>query len=316
MNARNQAIASQDAQIAQNVAVINQQKAKPTAIQEMAFRLNISTQNLQKTLMDTVFKGAKESEFTALIVVANEYSLNPLTKEIYAFPARGGGIVPVVSIDGWIRIANSHPQYDGSEQNFIYGEDGKLFAVETTIYRKDRKHPIKKMEFLSECKRGTDPWKMEHRMLGHKGFIQCSRYAFGFSGIYDDGDGEVIIDYAPQQEVMPTSKQISKQQPSAQHQSFDAETGEIQDNAQDDEAIARQLDQQTDRELSGDDYTQMPLTAYDIQLAIADFRNVPDLNSYWLSDEVKSALMQLDEADLLAMEAKKKARISEIKSAA
>ena len=157
MNQRTQAIARENDSIDRNIAAIEAQKPpRASAIQAMANRLNITPSNLQRTLLDTVFKNASESEFAALIVVANEYGLNPLTKEIYAFPAKGGGIVPLVSIDGWIRICNQHPQYDGSEQNFVY-EGGKLFAVETTIYRKDRKHPIKKMEFLSECKRGTGP---------------------------------------------------------------------------------------------------------------------------------------------------------------
>lgn len=257
MNARNQAIAAQDESIQRNVEAINEKKARPSAIQAMASRLNISPTNLQKTLLDTVFKGAKESEFAALIVVANEYGLNPLTKEIYAFPAKGGGIVPVVSIDGWIRIANQHPMFDGIEQNFVY-EGGKLFAVETTIYRKDRSHPIKKMEFLSECKRSTDPWKMEHRMLGHKGYIQTARYAFGFSGIYDADDGDVIIDYVPQQAV-PTSRQLKQEQ-----QNHDAETGEIIQDAETDAAVEREADRLNESKDSDNDvrnalHDEMPM---------------------------------------------------------
>jgi hypothetical protein len=33
---------------------------------------------------------------------------------------------------------------------------------------------------------------MEHRMLRHKAIIQCARIAFGFSGITDEDEGQVI----------------------------------------------------------------------------------------------------------------------------
>mgnify|MGYP000390822908 CR=1 FL=1 len=40
-------------------------------------------------------------ELISCLVVANEHDLNPLTKEIYAFPDKNNGIVPVVGVDGW-----------------------------------------------------------------------------------------------------------------------------------------------------------------------------------------------------------------------
>lgn len=52
---------------------------------------------------------ANDDQLTALLIVANQYSLNPWTKEIYAFPDKNNGIVPIVGIDGWSRILNNHP---------------------------------------------------------------------------------------------------------------------------------------------------------------------------------------------------------------
>jgi hypothetical protein len=49
----------------------------------------------------------------ALLIVADQYGLNPWTKEIYAFPDKSNGIVPVVGVDGWARIINTHEQFDG-----------------------------------------------------------------------------------------------------------------------------------------------------------------------------------------------------------
>ncbi|WP_032251724.1 recombinase RecT, partial [Escherichia coli] len=45
-----------------------------------------------------------DAQFIALLIVANQYGLNPWTKEIYAFPDKQNGIVPVVGVDGWSRI--------------------------------------------------------------------------------------------------------------------------------------------------------------------------------------------------------------------
>lgn len=135
-------------------------------------------------------------EFAALMLVANEYNLNPITREIYAFPKRGGGIVPIVSVDGWVSLVNSHGSMDGLEFSVEHDEAGKLVSCTCRIFRKDRSKPVEVTEYLSECVRETEPWKMKHRMLRHKALIQCARYAFGFSGIYDEDEGERIISNA------------------------------------------------------------------------------------------------------------------------
>jgi len=182
----------------------------------MAAKFNADPAKLLDTLKATVFSAARNNEeLQALVIVSNQYGLNPLTKEIYAFPAKGGGIVPVVSIDGWANLANSHPAMDGVDFEWCHDE-GKLISCTAIIYRKDRTHPVKVTEYLSECKRATDPWKMEHRMLRHKAFCQCVRIAFGFSGIYDEDEAERITstrDVTPKAESSPLFKNLA---PSAQ----------------------------------------------------------------------------------------------------
>jgi hypothetical protein len=124
----------------------------------------------------------------ALLVVADQYGLNPFTKEIYAFPDKGG-IVPVVGVDGWSRIINSHSQFDGME--FKQDEE----SCTCIMYRKDRSHPVSVTEYMSECGRGMGPWKSHpKRMLRHKAMIQCARLAFSFVGIYDQDEAERIIE--------------------------------------------------------------------------------------------------------------------------
>jgi hypothetical protein len=126
---------------------------------------------------------------TALLIVANQYGLNPWTKEIYAFPDKNNGIVPVVGVDGWSRIINEHPQFDGLE----FEQDDE--SCTCIIHRKDRSHPIKVTEYKSECDRKSGPWASHpKRMLRHKALIQCARLAMGYVGIYDEDEAERILE--------------------------------------------------------------------------------------------------------------------------
>ena len=52
---------------------------------------------------------------------------------------------------------------------------------------------------------------MEHRMLRHKALIQCSRVAFGFSGIVDDEEAATLRDVTPPPAaVIPTTVEKPK----------------------------------------------------------------------------------------------------------
>lgn len=165
---------------------------KASALAIMAARFSVEPNKLLETLKNTVFKNANESQLLALVVVANEYGLNPFTKQIYAFPDKGGGIVPVVSVDGWIKLMNDQPRFDGIEFETTE-KDGKPVACTATIYVKDRSRPVKVTEYYSECHRNTDPWnKSPMRMIRHKALIQCVRVAFGLSGINDEDDAEFV----------------------------------------------------------------------------------------------------------------------------
>lgn len=202
-----------------NVAVIPQ-KAKSVTL-DMADRFGMEPRAFEQTLRATVFPGNGSNEaFAAFLLVAKQYNLNPVLKEIYAFPAKGGGIVPIVSIDGWMNLINSHPSFDGMDFEEHHDDEGGLISIRCTIYRKDRSHPVSVTEHLSECQRNTDPWKMKHRMLRHKAAIQAARYAFGFAGIYDEDEGERIVEakggreaYAP---PVPPVPQIQSQ-PAVEH---------------------------------------------------------------------------------------------------
>lgn len=196
-------------------------------IHRMAERFGVDENKLVSTLKQTAFKikpsndGPKEAsneQMMALMVVADQYELNPFTREIFAFPDKQNGIVPVVSVDGWSRIINSHQNFDGLEFRYsetiaqlTYTNKVKKEVVikcpewcEIVIYRKDRSRPTVIREYLDEVYRDVidgqygpiiGPWQTHtKRMLRHKTLIQGGRIAFGFGGIYDEDEAGRIIE--------------------------------------------------------------------------------------------------------------------------
>lgn len=234
-NARNLAIASENRSIDASVARATEaaQNKPRTAMEAMALRLQVSPTTLQNTLRSTVFAACRTNEeFVALVVVSNEYRLNPLLKEIYAFPTKGGGIQAMVSVDGWIRMMNEHPAFDGIEFDYHNDENGKTEAIEAVVFRKDRSHPVKVIEYMDECKRGTDPWRTSpRRMLRHRALMQCARVAFGFSGIAAEGD-VIEGDYTevPQGAPALPSAQSLADELGDEIPNFDKDTGEVRDS--------------------------------------------------------------------------------------
>lgn len=191
-------------------------KLVPTknALEAMAARLKVNPDSFKETLKQTICKGSKQrdgkfkpltdAEFIAFAVVANTYKLNPFTKEIYAYPdTKSGGIIPIVSTDGWNKLMTTHKDY--KRHFYTYSEEmvtpdgGKECPtwIEIHIEKQDGSIvPIR--EYLDECYRKLSypsPWQTHtKRMLRHKTKIQGAREAFGFGGIYDKDEAERIIE--------------------------------------------------------------------------------------------------------------------------
>lgn len=227
---------------------------KQGLVTRMAERFGVvGERKLFDTLKQTAFSGEREpsdAEMMALLVVSDQHGLNPFTREIYAFPNKKGGIIPVVGVDGWSRIANEHPQFDGVEffqsENMVLMDDQTKSCpewMECTVYRKDRKHPIKVREYLDEVykaplqrngNRGsysiTGPWQSHpKRFLRHKTMIQAFRLAFGFAGIYDPDEATRIqeqeekditgmVEVVDAQAPTPQPEISQQQQPVIEHQ--------------------------------------------------------------------------------------------------
>jgi phage recombination protein Bet len=183
----------------------------------MADRLSLDGEEMHRILVNTILPDDKKQRsnelINAFLVIANEYKLNPIAKEVYAFPTKGGGLQAVVSIDGWLKIINSNSKFDGMEFNDHLNQNGVITACTCRIYRTDRQRPVEVTEYLNECQGKTKdsygnltPWgKYPARMLRHKATIQAARYAFGLSGIIDPDEADRYEESGTiEQDITPT----------------------------------------------------------------------------------------------------------------
>lgn len=144
---------------------------------------------LYNVLRATVIpQNASDEQLAAFAMVAAQYKLNPLTKEIYAFPAKGGGVTPMISIDGWLKLLHCNPDFDGMEH--AYAEDGSW--VECRIYSKRYSRPIVAREYREENEmKGSPVWSQRpRRMLKHRATIQAIRYFGNYGGLVDKEEAE------------------------------------------------------------------------------------------------------------------------------
>lgn len=179
--------------------------AQPTLIGTLAERYGVEAGSFYNTIIATVFTAGKAKQGSeakpgkglpptkemvmTFLLVANQYDLNPFLKEIYPFIDGEGNLKVVIGIDGWIKTALRNKQYDGHEFVEHLDADKSLMAVTCKIFVKGRTNPIQMTEYMSECKRETDPWKQwPYRMLHHKAFIQTARYALGMGDLTDEDE--------------------------------------------------------------------------------------------------------------------------------
>ena len=117
-------------------------------------------------LLATVAKGATEAEFQMFLEFCKSTGLNPFKKEIW-FIKTGAGVQMMTGINGFLTIANNHPQFDGMTVK-IDEQDGKLVSATCTVYRKDRKYPSEATVYYSEYAKNSPIWRTMPRMMLQK----------------------------------------------------------------------------------------------------------------------------------------------------
>lgn len=193
-------------------------------IARFAARYGVTEENFKKMLKGSIFKSRNpsDSEVLTFLHICEKYSLDPVSKEIYPTLTTTGDLLPVVSVDGWLKLLHSQPDFNGLDATYskekvdvdFVDRKGKKVIItgpescRVTIFIKGKEHPVSIEERFDETVRLSEPWRTHpHRMLRHKTLIQAVRYAYSFSDIFDADEAESFAeqrmremsDDAPQQ---------------------------------------------------------------------------------------------------------------------
>jgi hypothetical protein len=124
-------------------------------------------QEMINTLKDTVCKGATNAQFRMFAEVCKATGLSPWLREIWFVP----GVGVMAGRDGYLRVANESPQFDGMETR-----------VERT--RKDRSHPITCEAYYNEYKRSGGVWdKYPSAMISKVAEVLALKRSFSINGV-------------------------------------------------------------------------------------------------------------------------------------
>jgi len=198
-----------------------------TIIAALASDLGLAEDALLAKVREVSFKriqNASNDEIFMFCALAHKHKINPLT-ELYAQIDDNGMIIPTLKIDGWYRVVNDHPDFDGVEFNYSPGmttypglQHPHHIWVESVFKRKNLSHPIVVREFFSDNYLQEsiyqNSWQTHpNRRLRHAAYIQGARMAFGLHGVYSSDEAIRIIE---------SSKALSAGKTSTIRTSFDA----------------------------------------------------------------------------------------------
>lgn len=188
-----------------------------TAITEAA-RLGFDPAQVA-VIHDTVAKECSVEELHMFLELAARYNLDPFAREIWAVKmggqnASGGKVTIMVGRDGFLKIANTNPDYEGMEGDVVHANDifkvtrdkgtpvvdhvyesgpdksrGEIVGAWAMVYRKGRKPtyfyaPIEEYRPTSESKLKYSPWGAQESAM----ILKCAqatalRQAFSISGL-------------------------------------------------------------------------------------------------------------------------------------
>jgi phage recombination protein Bet len=138
-----------------------------------------------EALRNTIAPGLSDGEFQLFAEMARATGLNPALKELWAIKA-GGRLQLMTGINGFLKIANAHPQFDGLEVTFER-EGSQIVSATAKVYRKDRRIPATATAYMSEYRKATPVWQtMPSVMLSKCAKALAIREAFvqELSGLY------------------------------------------------------------------------------------------------------------------------------------
>ncbi|MCF8000467.1 MAG: recombinase RecT [Halanaerobiales bacterium] len=195
-----------------------------------------------ETLRNTVAEKATEDEFRMFMHLAKSYGLDPFNGEIFFWKMNGRPTI-MTSRDGYLKIADSHPSYDGLvsdvvRENDLFkrkqdgivheysGDRGAITGAYALVYREDRRYPVYVFAPFEEYNAGTKVWaSYPSAMILKVAESMALKRAFSVSGLVsreeldmiqnrDDADNtpEGVTDIEVEQETTSKDKSLSKRE--------------------------------------------------------------------------------------------------------
>ncbi|MBQ7262847.1 MAG: recombinase RecT [Synergistaceae bacterium] len=168
------------------------------------------TQQQVDTIRRTVAKGATQEELDMFLHLSRTYGLDPFAKEIW-FIKMGREPIIFTSRDGYLKIANRDPRFDGMEADVVYAGDsfrktkdgvehvygakdrGAPIGAYCIVHRSDRRIPTYVFAPYKDYHKGGNWNTYPHAMILKVAEAQALKRAFSISGlvtreeIIDDG---------------------------------------------------------------------------------------------------------------------------------
>lgn len=165
------------------------------------------------TIRKTVAVGATNEELDMFLTLSLKYGLDPLAREIWFVQTKTGKNLIMTGRDGYLKIANSNPHYQGLNSDVVYEHDkfekknnfvvhqyqaterGKIIGAYAFVFRDDRIHPAYFFAPMRDYfKDNSTVWKnYSHAMILKVAEAMALKRAFSISGLVtveevDDGE--------------------------------------------------------------------------------------------------------------------------------
>lgn len=161
--------------------------------------LNFDNPKVIETIKRTVANGVDDIELAMFLELCKSSGLNPFKREVWCIKA-GNRAQIMVGLNGYLKIANSHPQFDGMEISLDTSDKGELVSATCKVHRKDRKYPSTGIAIMQEYKKSTPIWsQMPSVMLSKVAKCIAIREAFPLETAGTYAEEEMPPEYSASQ---------------------------------------------------------------------------------------------------------------------
>lgn len=151
---------------------------------------------LVKTIKETVCRGASDAQLAMFLQVCKRTGLDPFLKEIWFVAEKS---IIMAGRDGYLRVANEHPMFDGIETRVERDEKNVPIKAVCTVWRKDRTHPTICEAYYNEYKSGSPVWtKYPSAMISKVAEVLSLKRSFAINGVVSEEEMDATFSPAAQ----------------------------------------------------------------------------------------------------------------------